>query len=251
MQYLGGKSRLAKKFAPILDAALLERGGRFVEPFVGGMNVAPALSNIRVALFADAHPALIRLYQAMQFEGYDPPADVPEWLYQCTRLAPDVEHPETAVVAFGCSFGGKEWAGYARSNRPGEDYARWARNSLRRKFPVPYPCKFLCCRFDALPALRPSVIYCDPPYRGTTSYRKSAVGVWEPEKFDRWAEARAAEGHLVFVSEFEAPGTWEEVWSLERKRQVDGTGRTCVDRLFRVPARGETFPGNTPWDPAG
>ena len=46
MQSLGGKSRLAKKFASVLLDALNENSGaRSIEPFIGGYNVRPARRN--------------------------------------------------------------------------------------------------------------------------------------------------------------------------------------------------------------
>lgn len=232
MQYLGGKSRLAKRFAPILEAALATREGRYVEPFVGGFNIAPALRGIRSALFADAHPGLIALYNALQ-QGWDPPEELPEWLYRCIRIAPDWSHPMSAVAAFGCSFGGKEWGGYARAPKhPERSYARHARNSLRRKFPVAFPAAFLCARYWELPPTAPAVYYLDPPYRNTTGYK---VGAFDSARFDRWAESLIASGHVAFVSEFEAPAHWPVVWEFERAMSCSlKQGPVKVDRLYRV-----------------
>lgn len=114
MRYHGGKSRLAKRFAPILERALIDHHGRLIEPFVGGFNIRPILSGATSSICNDEHPGLICLYKAIQNGTFNPPKKVTQEQYNQLKDERDYSKPLTAFVAFGCSFGGKEWGGYAR-----------------------------------------------------------------------------------------------------------------------------------------
>ncbi len=237
MQYNGGKSRLAKKFAPILQEALAECGGRFVEPFVGGFNLLPALGGaVSEAICSDVHPGLISLYWALQSGKFDPPESLSEEDYARIRAANDWDDPLAAFAAFGCSFGGKEWGGYAR-NSEGKNYALSACRSLLRKVAFMDLAKFVCMDYRDLTFDEKSVVYLDPPYLGTTGYK---TGSFDYDVFYAWCEGAARRGARVFVSEFTIPDRpeWEIVWSTERHVMVDGKsqgrGRTRIDCLAEV-----------------
>jgi site-specific DNA-adenine methylase len=235
MQYQGGKSRLAKHLVPFLVQALDETGGEgvFIEPFVGGFNIVPALPPGPWPCFcSDRHPGLISLYRALR-EGWQPPRELREGRYAELRAANDWTNPETAFAAFGCSFGAKEWGGYAR-NRRGDSYASWASASLLRKAPHTQRCWFFTQEYRAVHALDSRhVVYADPPYLGTTQYRTP----FDHTPFYAWCEARAAEGAAVFVSEFTSPARpgWEIVWQRDRQVQINqGSSHVKRELLLRV-----------------
>lgn len=231
MRYQGGKARLARHLAPHIKATLAERGGRFVEPFVGGFNIVPALGDaVTWAFCSDVHPGLIALYLALQ-RGWTPPAELSRADYDALRATEYWPAPLTAFAAFGCSFGGKEWGGYASGE--GRNYAAESRAALLAKVPHMRRANFLCRPYDQLGHDRPAVVYCDPPYRGTTGYAGRA---FDNDAFERWAQNRTALGDIVLVSEFTAPAHWEVLW--EKRRSV--TLGWCTDyaekteRLYRV-----------------
>ena len=207
MQYLGGKCRLAKKFAPVLQSALA-RLPVFYEPFVGGFNILPALGGIELerAVCNDWHPGLAVLYRAVR-DGWDPPRTLTEGRYQELRTEADWTNPETAFAAFGCSFGGKEFAGYAR-NSVGDNYAARASNSLLRKRPYMEGVEFQYGDYEARDPNEECVIYADPPYKGTTKYKSPE---FDYSRFYRWCERLVDDGCRVFVSEFTVPDRdgWE------------------------------------------
>lgn len=78
-----------------------------------------------------------------------------------------------------------------------------------------------------------SIVYCDPPYFGTTDYK---------DKFDHsifwdWVRALANDGHKVYVSEYQAPNDFKCIWSKEIKSSLSANGKTggskrSVERLF-------------------
>lgn len=222
MQYLGGKSRLAPKFAPILLEALRAGSGRLVEPFVGGFNVVPALRRLGwhgPAVCTDLHPGLAHLYQALQ-AGWEPPAEMSRERRETLRILEDWSNPETAFAAFGMSFAGKAWDTYAFARR-GEDFAGECARSLCRKARAMASVTFACIDYRGASVGPGAVVYADPPYAGATEY---STGPFDTPAFLEQCEAWASCGARVFVSEFTHPGRpgWIERWRIERSIQIRG-----------------------------
>lgn len=225
MRYLGGKSRLAKHIAPIIESHRAP-GQAYLEPFVGGGSILCAVGGERVA--CDLNQALITMWTALR-DGWDPPEVLDEEEYKWIKMMRDPADPLTAFAGFGCSFAAKWFGGYAR----GADFAGQARRVLLKQREKMKGITFHHCSYLDL---RPTglVVYCDPPYADTTSY--DATGDFDSGLFwDTMFEW--AKDNTVLVSEFSAPDDprIKEVWTLERKITVtiDNYG-TKVDRLYRV-----------------
>ncbi len=219
MQYMGGKARLARKFAPILQQRLAA-GGRFVEPFVGGFNLVPVIQPA-ASFCSDIHPGLISLYSALQAGTFSPPEHIGESEYQALRRRGDWDNPLTAFAAFGCSFGGREWEGYARDKRKTESFACTARRGILRKLERMAGVEFKCIDYQSTPIRAGDVLYADPPYLDTKPYHR--VGKFDHAAFFGWCEDIASKGVSVFVSEFTAPQRprWQEVWRHHRRVQFN------------------------------
>ena len=233
MQYLGGKSRLAAKFAPILIDALKSGNGKFYEPFVGGFNVVPTIyEHVNKALCNDLHPGLIRMYRALK-DGWEPPGMLTEEEYSRIKATPNWDDPLTAFAAFGCSFGGKEFGGYARNARD-DNYSERAKNSLLKKVVGMNKVYFVHADYRWWKIGSGCTVYADPPYMATTKYKVG--GGFDYVSFYSWAERLAAIGCRVFVSEFTVPKRdgWKVVWKLERK--LDISSKRVVDCLVEVTA---------------
>lgn len=243
MHYLGGKHRLADKFAHIIQESIDAPGStrRFVEPFVGGFNIVPHLS-FSVGTCNDFHPGVISLYRALQ-AGWQPPRVLSRESYQALKARCDWNDPVTAFAAFGVSFSGREWGAYVESTEK-DDVARRAADGLLRKARSMRGIEFTNKSYGDLQINPGDTVYCDPPYIGTTGYGKI---VFNHEPFYEWAEAMAAKGARVFVSEFTAPYRpgWETLWEIERQVRVNNgskaEGRAAkanirTDRLMKVSA---------------
>lgn len=229
MQYLGGKSSIAKYIALHISERMTI-SSRFVEPFVGGFNIVPHLRPHK-ALCSDTNLSLINMYKSLQ-RGWEPPDKLSEQEYHILKEMNDPENPLTAFASFGCSFGGKEWGGYARQK--GTDYfSRFAKNSLMRKKLHMSPVEFRCCDYIHIETLTHDVVYCDPPYFETTKYNH----LFDSFLFFKWSETL---GVPVFISEFfdlRSRG-WSLIWDCNRTIKVDGfneKGRKKTDRLFIGP----------------
>lgn len=74
-----------------------------------------------------------------------------------------------------------------------------------------------------------SVIYCDPPYRGTSSYSKATR--FDHDRFYEWALRQAVP---VFVSEYEMPDEFLEVSSWQKLCKIKPTSNNLrtTEKLF-------------------
>lgn len=232
MKYMGSKARHAKEILPIILADRVP-GQWYVEPFVGGANVIDKVDGNRIG--ADAHPHLIALWDAVS-KGWEPPHHVSEDEYrECREYATSVIDPCIGFVGFPCSYGAKWFGGYARgkatdgSNR---NYADEGARAIKKQQPNLLGVKFVCCPYDQLDIPPNSIIYCDPPYAGTTGYK---TGSFDHAAFWAWCEQKVAEGHTVFVSEYAAPDGWECVWEKRVNNTLvrDTGSKQGVERLFK------------------
>lgn len=232
MQYLGGKARMAAKLARFVKQAAGDRS-IYVEPFVGGgfafAQIAPLFET---SIAADAQPDVIELWRAVA-AGWVPPTSLTETEYAELRHA----EPSAlrAFAGFGCSFGGKWFGGYARNNQGG-DYPERAARGIEKKRPAfEGASAILNCDYADLTPLMSErvVVYCDPPYAGTTGY--GGVGAWDAARWWATAAEWREAGALVLVSEYAAPEGWRSVAWLERRlsmRGSDGQHRTDLELVF-------------------
>lgn len=228
MQYMGSKARFAKQILPII---LQDRtdGQWYVEPFCGGANVIDKVSGSRIA--NDYHPHLVCLLEAVS-KGWEPPFNVSEEEYKTAKSDRSVD-PLTAFIGFGCSFGTKWFGGYAR-NKQGTNYAKMNAVNLIKQSGGLKGIEFRCGSYLDLEIPPNSIIYCDPPYEGTTKYATSGLDYL---KFWQWCRDKSDEGHTVYVSEYNAPEDFDCVWEKKTHANFDSgrsVGSERVERLFRL-----------------
>ena len=171
----------------------------WVEPFVGGANVIDKVEGKRIG--NDSHYYLIVLLKAVQ-NGYVPPTNISKEMYNLIKKEPE-KYPDELVgfVGFTCSFGGKWWNGYAKNAR-GENFAEAGSNVLVKQAPKFSGIVFKHGDYKDLDIPANSLIYCDPPYEGTTKY---STNTFDHAKFWDWCREQVKNGHTLFVSEYSAP----------------------------------------------
>ena len=89
---------------------------------------------------------------------------------------------------------------------------------------------FKCCSYDALDIPANSVIYCDPPYNGTTKYKDS----FDSDAFWQWCRDKAKEGHTVYVSEYNAPEDFKCIWEKQINSNLGGRSKVAKEKLFAI-----------------
>jgi len=230
MRYFGGKARIGKQIAEFINSFYVPNAV-YLEPFVGGAWVMFRVDDRFRKIGSDACRPLIDLYNAL-LQGWQPPDDVTREMYKDAKdgkLSPEL----TAFIGFGCSFAGKWFGGYAST--PGRNYAKNAKNSLNTKLKGLQDSQFNWGSYEELIKLSPTrcVIYCDPPYAGTTGY--SAVGTFDFDKF--WQTMRDwSRDNVVIVSEYNAPEDFECVLAIQTKTDIRSkTGKEPrLEKLFMM-----------------
>lgn len=196
MQYLGGKSKIRSYIADVINKETYSKN--YIEPFVGGGWILQEIKGKhRTAL--DSNPFLITLYRELQ-KGWLPPDYLSLTDYNNLRYSGDTTDPLVAFAGFGCSFAGKWFGGYARSQGK-SCYAATTKRSLLKQLPLIMDVDFKHALYkDLLP--EGNIIYCDPPYKGTTQY--DFCKGFNHEEF--WNIMRKwAKSNKVYVSEYAAP----------------------------------------------
>jgi DNA adenine methylase len=230
MKYMGSKSRHAKEILPIILADR-KQGQWYVEPFVGGANVIDKVDGKRIG--ADSNEYLIALLVALQ-DGWLPPTEVSVEQYKHIRDNKG-DYPKELVgyVGFPCSYGARFFEGYCRGNKKdGEprDYIMEAwRNVTKQELTG---IKFIHSSYLQLDIPADSVIYCDPPYAGTKQYRDK----FNHDQFWQWCRDKVAEGHQVFVSEYNAPYDFICVWekTVNSSLTANTGSKKATEKLFTL-----------------
>lgn len=225
MHYLGGKSKIRKQISAFLES-VRKPDQTYFEPFVGGAWVLQEMTGKRIA--SDGNKALIAMYKALQ-TGWIPPTFVSEEEYQQVRKANNPADPMTIFCGIGCSFAGKLWGGYARSEGK-TCYAQISKNSLLKQLPLIKDVDF---QYGLFHEHNPEnmLVYCDPPYEGTTQYGafKSFDHTFFWNTMREWSKK-----NTVIISEYKAPEDFKCVAEFNSQMGMT-TGKerpVRVERLF-------------------
>jgi DNA adenine methylase len=201
MQYLGGKAGTGAHIARICSKKL-GPDALFVDMFCGSLNVVRHIQTPRRLAIDACGPLILMWRNALR--GWVPPTEVSREKYDQIKAKQDPHDPMTAFVMFGCSFGGKWAAGYAK-DRAVQRYAECASHGVVAKA---QDCYGLVLEHETFQNKHPgcfragTVLYCDPPYAGTTGYK--ALEPFNSGAFWHWASEHARRGVHVFVSEYAA-----------------------------------------------
>lgn len=194
---------------------------------MGGANIVSKMSGERYA--CDFNEYLIEMYKAVQ-QGYDLPNELSEEEYKYIKNNKDENKALTGFVGFGCSFAGKWFGGFAR-NKIKQNYCLTSKNSLHKKMSTMQDVSFAWKDYKTLNP-KGFIIYCDPPYKGTTKY--TGVPSFDSELF--WETMRRwSENNQVYISEYNAPDDFISVLDIPTKTSIrdknDNVIETC-EKLF-------------------
>lgn len=230
MQYFGGKSKISKDVAKIINKNIINNNKMFISPFLGGGWIEMLIESNNKMLY-DKNYYLIEMYKALQ-KGWKPPKQLSKDEYDYIKNNKNKEPYLTGFVGFGCSYSGKWFGGYAK-NRTGRNYCLNAHNSILKKMDKLQNAYFDCKDYKELKP-KNAVIYCDPPYNGATQYSKEVVGEFNTKEF--WEYMRSwSENNLVIISEYQAPIDFIPIWSKETKldiRNKNNINEKRIEKLF-------------------
>ena len=124
---------------------------------------------------------------------------------------------------------------YRRDKEGKRDYAAEAYRNVVKQTPKLYGAYFRLASFDKLEIPRESIIYCDPPYEGTAKYKGNDTEL-DHVAFWQWCREKKAEGHTIFISEYNAPEDFRCVWEKEVNSSLTkNTGaKKATEKLFTI-----------------
>ena len=75
-----------------------------------------------------------------------------------------------------------------------------------------------------------SIVYCDPPYKNTKQYSTSSH--FNHDNFWQWCREKIKD-HKIFISEYNAPNDFIDIWSSEINNSMHTTNtKKVVEKLF-------------------
>ena len=177
---------------------------------------------------ADANKYLIALYNALK-SGYLPPRDIHEGEYEVVRSNRELFPPHVlGYYGFAITFGAKWFASFAR-NKKGDRYDHRAYNSIKLQAEKIKDVIFINSEYQNLYIPPNSKVYCDPPYENTEGYEGAEVAFNHPA-FWQWCRLMAAQGHEVYISEYNAPDDFICLW--EGKINNAFSNKKATEKLF-------------------
>ena len=227
---MGSKRRIAKFILPII---LKDRtaGQWYVEPFVGGANMIDKVEGPRIGF--DINEYLIAILNQLKV-GWIPFDTLTKEQYK--YIKEDKEKIEKFIVGYvgiELSFGAKWFGGYRKGQRYENskyDYIQEGKRNVLKQAPLIKDCHFKVKSYEQITFPKQSVIYCDPPYQGTTKYKD---GDFDHVKFWQWCREKVSEGHQVFISEYKAPDDFKCIWEKEQTTTVSKQAyKKATERLF-------------------
>jgi DNA adenine methylase len=228
MKYVGSKNRIAKD---LLSIILPYRGDRtWAEPFVGGGNMIDKVTGDRLG--SDANADVIGALVFIRDHLDQIPKNNLEFTEDMYKSLRSNENSMLKSFAgFAYSFGAKWLGGWRRGGN--RDYVSEAYKNAMKQSPKLQGVVLACRTYDKLDIPENSIIYCDPPYRNTTKYN---VNTFNHGKFFDWCREMKQKGHIVFVSEYQAPNDFESVYEKEIVSSLDKNtgGKVGKEKLFKV-----------------
>ena len=226
---MGGKQRIAPQLAAHMQP-YVDKASAYVEPFVGSAAMMCKIKHER-RIGSDINEALISMWKALA-DGWEPPLSLTQEMYYDIKKRNDLTDPLTCFAAIGCSFSGKWWGGYARNAR-GDNYTKSAVNSIKKKMETLENVEWSHLDYQSLTIPLNSVIYCDPPYIGTTEYGVKTK--FDYSKFYTFCREKSKD-NTVFISEYVMPDDFEAVLEVPTKtsmRTADGNVGPRIEKLWR------------------
>lgn len=227
MRYMGSKNRLAKEILPII---LFNRKQNqwYVEPFVGGCNLITKVDGNRIG--NDIHYYLIEMFKKIQ-NNWNPPDYISKDTYIEIKNNKEKYPPHlVGFVGFGCSYSGKWFGGYASNSGKPRNYACESKRNILNQIDSLKEIIFTNVNYYDMIIPENSIIYCDPPYEGTTKYKDS----FDHKSFWEWCRNKHGQGHKIFISEYNAPEDFECIWNKKVNNSLtkDTGSKKGIEKLW-------------------
>lgn len=226
---MGSKRRISKE---LLEIILKNRtsGQYYVEPFVGGGNMIENVTGNRIG--SDFFEPVIKALTFVRDDIKNIPKNNTEFTESDYNNAKNNPNPTNleCYALFSYSFMAKYRGGWARSRNRDIVKESVRNNSIQSNLIQGVDLR--TCSYDALIIPDNSIIYCDPPYENAAGYK---TGSFNHKDFWQWCRDKTIEGHEVFISEYNAPSDFTEVWC--KTIINNGNDNKAIEKLFKYEIR--------------
>ncbi|MGL5330691.1 MAG: DNA adenine methylase [Peptostreptococcaceae bacterium] len=232
---MGSKNRLSKHLAPIIQSHITQETKGYLEPFVGGGNMIDKIQcKVKVGMDIDRYT--IATLSKLR-DGWIPPCEVSKDFYlEVKNNKEKYEDCLVGYIGYELSFAAKWFGGYVKRCSKKSHGDIYSYKSCMRQAPNLKDTKFLHMKFQDIPKdkIQGYVVYCDPPYKGTTKYKTEEFPY---EEFYQWVKDMSVH-NTVLVSEYWMPDEFECIWQKEHKTLIDSNkssgdkGNVRIEKLF-------------------
>ena len=232
MKYIGSKNRLSKYIVPILQNYIDKYNiDTYIEPFVGGANVIDKIK-CKNKIGYDINKYLIALLNYTKNNEINI-ATITEEEYNKVKNNKDKYSDwYVGLVGFCATFGSKYFGGYARVKNNNRDMPSEGIHNIKKQAPNLKDCKFIHNNFLDIDInnLNNCVIYCDPPYKGTTKYKTEKFPY---DKYYKWVR-KLSKNNIVICSEYNMPDDFICIWQKETKVNFDSNRKSNENKNKRI-----------------
>lgn len=244
MRYFGGKDKLGKKIANIINK-YLDDNKNYYELFIGGGGVLKHI-NSKKCIINDIHSDLTAMYIQLK-NGWKPTDEmkvesIHEYMndlkseyenYKSTKIK-KYTNGFYGFIGHTCSFMGIYFDTFIKSNSRNY-YQESIRNISKTdysKIQKIYNQDFFELVDNLLNKnIANQVFYLDPPYKNESGYKFN----FNYDKFWNYVN-KLSENNTVFISEYNAPKEYISILNIERKvggaKNKENTNKQVSDKLF-------------------
>jgi site-specific DNA-adenine methylase len=227
--YLGSKNRISKYIAPIIQSYIDDDCKGYLEPFVGGGNMIDKIT-CKNRIGSDIDKYVIAVLSGLQ-NGIEPPKEVSKDFYDYVKENRDsCSDFLVGYVGYEMSFGAKWFGGYVKRDDAKHRGDIYSYKSCMKQAPKLANIEFKCCSFDEYKDLEGYVIYCDPPYYGTTPYKQMDFPY---RKFYDWCR-KMSNKNTVLISEYYMPDDFVCIWEKDTIVSLDSNKKSYDENNIRT-----------------
>jgi DNA adenine methylase len=228
MAYLGGKSKAAEHILYVLNHPVFNAYD-YIEPFCGYCHILRRVEHKKSYMISDNNKYLIALLKHVQKTKNKHPT-ITKSEYDELKSNPDSDPLRAAYAAFCYSYNGKYFGGYTTTYK-NRNYPKERKRYYDQLHdnPVFHEASISNRDYTHYANVKNKLIYCDPPYEGTTEYHSE----FNSSKF--WDTIRKLSKHnYVFVSEYNAPDDFTCITQHVKRNSIAGRGATRkrIEKVF-------------------
>ena len=238
MKYQGSKARIVSEILPIMLNTMHPKQA-FVDGFCGGCSVIQNVPPEYKRIANDNNRYLTAMWSRLTTTNWQPPLTIEKTFYDKVRDSwhKDDGRYDDALIGWVGYMGSRNGrffdGGYSGHNAKGRDYIAENIRNTNKQIPSLTGVEFQTGSYECITMPKASLVYFDPPYKGTTSY--STARNFDHERFYDWARQVKRDGHTVYISEYNMPGDFTCVWQKTITNSVNPTKTyQATERLWTI-----------------